>query len=426
VSPVAMAAIFGLSAGLAAFASMIQKAFTAYSRPRLEEIILSAPPDRREAVKSRMEATLDRKDRAMKSAGLLKVALLLVSAMFGYLLFGCHVECGRGVLALCGVGLLVVVELVPQGLGRSYAEEMILGCGTAIATLSVLMGPLVAFSGAVEVGVDRLRGKMIPESQEEEIEEELKAIVSNGEAGGVLDDEARHMIESTFDMIDTDVAEVMTPRTDLVCIDVTATVEEVKNLATEAGHSRVPVFEETPDHVVGIFYVKDLLRYWGDDAASISLRDLMRPPYFIPESRPVWGLLKELQAAKVHIAVVLDEYGGTAGIVTVEDILEEIVGEIADEYDPEQKSQARKVDDLTFEFDARVHVDEINEEMHIAIPEEEDFDTLAGFMISHFGRIPAAEESFESDGVRFTVLEADDRRIGRARVQKLPGAASDA
>jgi magnesium and cobalt transporter len=212
----------------------------------------------------------------------------------------------------------------------------------------------------------------------------------------------------------------MTPRTDLVCIDVKSSFEDALRLAVKAGHSRIPVFDGTPDRIVGILYQKDLLKHWGKPQGSVSISEVMRQPYFIPESRPVWGLLKEMLSAKVHIAVVLDEYGGTAGIVAVDDIVEEILGEMSDEFSQDSAPRIRRLGQDSLEVGARIRVDRLNNELGISLPENEGYDTLGGFMVSRLGRIPVAGESFDYGGMRITVIEADDRRIRRVRIQKLP------
>jgi CBS domain containing-hemolysin-like protein len=170
---------------------------------------------------------------------------------------------------------------------------------------------------------------------------------------------------------------------------------------------------------VGIFYVKDLLHHWGETPAP-ALRSLLRKPHFIPESRKVSGLLEELTRANVHIAVVLDEYGGTAGLVTVEDIVEEVVGEITDEFDRTKEPIWKQVDENTVETDARVHVDEINEESPLSLPEAEDYDTVGGLVTSLMGRIPAVGERINSDDLEFEVIDADQRRVKRLKIRRVP------
>jgi putative hemolysin len=213
------------------------------------------------------------------------------------------------------------------------------------------------------------------------------------------------------------VGQIMTPRTDVIGIDVTSTYAETRELVLRSAHSRIPVFEETLDHPLGVLYAKDLLSV--DDPANFFLHKLMRPIPFVPETKDLASLLKEFQSGRVHIAIVLDEYGGTAGLVTIEDILEELVGEIADEHDEPVRPSILRVDDHSAEVDARVRVEELNEALELALPEDESYDTIAGFVFSRLGKIPAVGESVTSDGVRISVLAATDRSLVRLRIQKL-------
>ena len=190
----------------------------------------------------------------------------------------------------------------------------------------------------------------------------------------------------------------------------------------ESGHTRVPVYDKTRDDIVGILYSKDLLPELakGPDEPRRPLAELLRKPLFVPETKPVDDLLQWFQKSRTHIAVVLDEYGGVSGLVTIEDVLEEIVGEIDDEYDQESEDEIRKIDDDTCEALGRAHVDEINEAMGFDLPENEDFDTIGGFVFAEFGRVPAVGESITwQDAVRVTVLEASRRRVNRVRLERI-------
>jgi CBS domain containing-hemolysin-like protein len=235
-----------------------------------------------------------------------------------------------------------------------------------------------------------------------------------------VEEDAREMIESVLKFRDVSVAEVMTPRTDMVMVEASATLPEAEQLAMEEGYSRLPVFKENRDNIVGVLYVKDLLQPPGAEEAHITVADIMREPYFIPETKPVVQLLREMRNEKIHIALVLDEYGGTAGLVTIEDILEEIVGEIQDEYDTEALPFLHLIDEHTAELDARVHIDEFNEALDVHIPESDDYETVGGFLFSSLGRIPKPGETLHHQNILFKVLSADERRIKRLRVEIQP------
>jgi len=206
----------------------------------------------------------------------------------------------------------------------------------------------------------------------------------------------------------------MTPRTDINAVPADAAYDEVRTAIIEKGHSRIPVFEGTIDHIIGVLYAKDLLRL--DRPDGFDVRRMMRKAPYVPETKTLDELLEEFRSTKVQIAIVLDEYGGTAGLVTIEDILEEIVGEIDDEYDQRPPPAMNRLDPDTVEVDARVHVSEINEELEIELPEEEDYETIGGFVFATLGKIPATGEEFEHHNVRFRVVAAEPRRINRLRI----------
>ena len=201
-------------------------------------------------------------------------------------------------------------------------------------------------------------------------------------------------------------------------IEVHTDLPTVVQMIAMTGHSRIPVYEGNIDNIIGLVYAKDLLTEIGRNHEGFSLRNKIRKAYFVPETKPLRVLLHEFQNQKLHIAIVLDEYGGTAGIVTIEDILEELVGEIVDEYEETPPEAMRKIDATTIEIDARMYVDDLNEEFDIELPEDEDYDTVGGFVFSHLGYIPKTGETFEYGNINFTVVAAGPRQIQRLRIQK--------
>ncbi|MBA7704831.1 hypothetical protein ES703_113651 [subsurface metagenome] len=226
------------------------------------------------------------------------------------------------------------------------------------------------------------------------------------------------MIENVLELSDTAADEIMTPRTDIVAVEVNSDLQTILETITGAGHTRVPVYEENIDNIIGFVYAKDLLTEIGKTAADFKLRNKMRDAYFVPETKPLRVLLHEFQNQKLHIAVVLDEYGGTAGIVTLEDILEELVGEITDEYEEKPPEPVKEIDQNTIEVDARTYVDDLNDQFELNLPEDEDYDTIGGFVFSHLGYIPKTGESFDYENLRFTISSAEARRIKHIRIQR--------
>ncbi len=245
-------------------------------------------------------------------------------------------------------------------------------------------------------------------------QEDLESIIDTVQETGVLDEDENEMIHRIFEMKDIVVREIMVPRTDIQALEVGSPVEDVAKLVVDAGHSRLPVYEGTIDKVVGVVYAKDLLRFWVNKGKNVKLADVMRPPLFVPETKIISDLLKDMKVKRVHIATVVDEYGGTSGLVTIEDILEEIVGDIQDEYDVEEE-EFDEAGEGRYLVDARMDIDELSEKLGIEIPKE-DFDTLGGFLVHMVNNIPAVNEKIDYGNISFTITEADERRISRVEV----------
>jgi putative hemolysin len=241
-------------------------------------------------------------------------------------------------------------------------------------------------------------------------------MVDAGEEEGIIEEEEQEMIYSIFEIGETLAREIMVPRIDVVAITAATPVKEALDIILEVGHSRIPAYEETIDNIVGILYARDLLAHFRDGEPEIALRDMLRPAYFIPEAKKVDQLLEELQQRKVHIAIVVDEYGGTAGLVTIEDILEEIVGEIQDEYDAEEPF-IEVITPNEVVFNARVDLDDVNRLLEIELPTTES-DTLGGLIYSQLGRVPTVGDEVLIDGVRLSVLSVAGRRIKKIRAHK--------
>jgi putative hemolysin len=250
------------------------------------------------------------------------------------------------------------------------------------------------------------------------MEKEILDAIQEGDTDGALGERERRMIHGVIELHEKEVGEVMTPRTEMVCVPASATLEEARQTIVEEGHSRIPIFEESIDNLLGVLYAKDLLAI--DSEQPFDLRQIMRRVPFIPESKSILELLREFQNSKVHLAIVLDEYGGTAGLVTFEDILEQVVGEIEDEYEEPQPEPIQKISDDVIEVDGRVHVDQLNRELGIELPEDDAYETVGGFVFSTLGKIPEPGEEFAVDNLRIRVTDAEARRINRVRLQVLP------
>lgn len=317
---------------------------------------------------------------------------------------------------ILAVVFLVFGAGVPTALAL-HAGDLILARALPIMWAArFALYPIERLMKLQEFLVRRLLGRVdeSPEEESERHEKEILEAVSEGELFGALDEEQRGMIEAIFELSETTVAAIMQPRTDIVAIPLSATFHEACKTITEAGHSRVPVFEDTMDHIVGVLYAKDLLGLRPEN--DFDMRAMMRTVPYVPETKTIDHLLRELRTEKVHMAIVLDEYGGTAGLVTIEDILEELVGEIVDEYDQGDEPTIDKIDPDTLEVDARVHVDEVNEALAIELPENGDYETIGGFVFTVLGRIPEQGEEFSHGALHVRVLDAEPRKINRLRL----------
>lgn len=244
--------------------------------------------------------------------------------------------------------------------------------------------------------------------------QEIQQVLDESEERGLIDPDEGEMIEGIFDLKETVAREIMIPRTHLVAIPKDATREQVLTTIIKSGHSRIPVFEENLDHIVGVIYAKDLLPLWLNDQKEFAVEQICREPYFVPETKPVKDLLNELRTKKSHLAVIVDEYGGTSGIVTIEDIVEEIIGEIRDEYDMEEDPFVPQ-DDGTTIVNARTNLDDFEERFQVDLPRGA-YDTLGGYIINVLGRVPLKDEEIFTQGLRLRIFGCDRKRITRVVV----------
>jgi CBS domain containing-hemolysin-like protein len=247
-------------------------------------------------------------------------------------------------------------------------------------------------------------------------EEELHELVEASEEEGLINEEESDMIRAIFALGETVVREVMIPRTDMACVSVDASVDDLLATINNCGHSRIPVFEGTVDNITGVLYAKDLLKFWGEDSPELDLQKIARPPFYVPETKNLEELLAEFKKKRVHLAIVIDEYGGTSGLITIEDLLEQIVGDIQDEYDIEEELLQGEPDGSAI-VDAMLPIEEFEEYFNIVV-EREKFDTVGGLIFYLLGRIPRIGDTAFVDGILLTVLSAGERRIGKIRAER--------
>jgi CBS domain containing-hemolysin-like protein len=325
---------------------------------------------------------------------------------------------GEVVAALAMTVLLfVLAEVTPKTYVVQHTDRVGLRLAPLVVGLGTVFAPLA--QGLIKVANAILPGKGLPQGPFV-TEAEIKAMAEVASEEEEIEEEEKELIHSIFEFGDTVVREVMTPLPDVAAVDVNSSLDDVLDLVLKRGFSRVPVFKDKIEEIVGIVYAKDVLREIHAKRNGKRLRDLARKAYFVPESKKVADLLKEMQREKVHMAIVVDEYGSVSGVVTLEDLLEEIVGEIADEYDREEPN-VEPAGDGRFLVNARLPVDELNELLDVELPNEE-WDTVGGLMMGALGRLPSQGEHVEFEGLRFTAQRVQGRRISKVMVELAQGA----
>src|ERR687894_408815 len=356
---------------------------------------------------------------------LLRIACEMVAAtLVAVILYRIWGGGWQAVLVAAGVMTVVSYVLVgvgPRTLGRQHAYGTALACAGVVRLLGRVLGPiatlLILIGNALTPGGGFLDGPFSSEV-------ELRELVDMAEERGVVESGERQMIHSVFELGDTIAREVMVPRTDVVWIERTKTVRQALALALRSGFSRIPVIGENVDDVVGVVYLKDLVRRSQNlgEGRGPRVEELMRPPAFVPESKPVDELLRDMQARRTHIAVVVDEYGGFAGLVTIEDILEEIVGEIADEHDAVQRPPVEHLDDGSVRITARLPVEDLAELFDVELPGDDDVETVGGLLARELGLVPIEGSAAEVAGLRLVAESTGGRRnrIDTILVSRLP------
>lgn len=321
------------------------------------------------------------------------------------------------VTAIIGFFTIVLGELVPKRLALEKSDKIALAVAKPIKILFTIASPVVRMLAFMTNVIAKLLGGSNDFDNSQITEEEIRMMINVGEEKGIFQQTETNMINSIFEFDNTAAKEVMTPRTHIVAVNIDATVDEILEIVIEESFSRIPVYENSIDNVIGLLYVKDLFALIRKSTEwEISLKDLIRPAYFVPEYKKIDELFKEMQKSKTHIAIVIDEYGGTAGLITIEDLLEEIVGNIFDEYD-DVVLEYEQIDEDTYLVDGLLGVNEINDIMHLDLPEEE-FDTISGMILSLSGKMPEVGEEVEYEDVSFRIEEVDDKRISKIKIQK--------
>ncbi len=408
---------------VASYAAIGVRCLRRFSRARLDELC------RQEHTRPLFSQIIELRDRATLGAESLQVLATLAAIICG-VVWTIAIASGAEIASLeiaeslvAGLALLWLgLVWLPTGIARLWADSFVLRSWPLWRTNAAIFSPSVWAAELLSGAFRRMSGRKAEKVTEESLEEEILTIVSEGEREGLLEEDAREMIEGVIELGDVTVARIMTPRTDMVSIASDIEWDQVIQLAINAGHTRIPTYNRSPDDIVGILHTKDLLVELAkpDSKARQPWQELLRKPFFVPETKPVDELLQEFQRSRNHIAVVLDEFGGVSGIVTIEDALEEIVGEISDEHDEADANDGiKQLSDHAAEALARVRIHDLNERLGLSLPEDEHFDTIGGFVFHELGRIPNVGEELTWQDVRIKVLEATRRRIDRVSIQIL-------
>jgi len=401
----------GLCLLVLAFTSAVDTAFTSLGRHRLNALLAEGVPQARTLAR-----LIDDPYRFKAVIILLHTSTTIIATAFTlYLTRHLGVGAQAGYLALLWFAILVVSEALPKALATRNPNAVVLTLSGPFSFIMQVLWPLVTVINLLTRPlVQLIRGKDTPHAPLV-TEEELRLLVNVGEEEGLIEHDEREMIEGIFSFGETLAREIMVPRVDIVALDVDTSLDQALELIIDEGHSRIPVYEETVDNIIGILYAKDLLPALRDGRCDTSLQDLVRSSvHFVPETMKVDVLLKEMQLRKVHMAIIVDEYGGTAGLATIEDLIEEIVGEIQDEYDIEEPS-IQMISETELLVDARVSIDDINDltDLHL---ESTDADRIGGLVYEELGRVPEVGDRVVLDEAVVTVLSVQGVRPEKLRI----------
>jgi len=310
--------------------------------------------------------------------------------------------------------ILIVAEIIPKVVAVKNAIKIARNFAFPLTIFYYLFSPGVSIFHALTQWLTSIFN--ISKNRLLLSEEELRSIVDMGEEKGTLQQDEKEMIHSIFEFSETTVKEIMIPRIDMICISTDSKLNSLLNLIKKYLHSRIPLYREKVDNITGIIYAKDLLPFVNRRSnGDVNLEKLARPAYFVPEQKKIDELLREFQSQRIHMAIVVDEYGGTSGLVTLEDIIEEIVGEIQDEHDSEQPLY-QKINDNVYLVDGGMDLEEINEELQLNLPTEEGVETLAGFLFGLFGSVPKEKQSVSYENYKFVIEKVIRRRITRVKI----------
>ncbi|HEY4532662.1 MAG TPA: hemolysin family protein [Fusobacterium sp.] len=339
------------------------------------------------------------------------IATVVMATYFG--------NTGKSILIvtiLMTVAILIFGEITPKLIARNHSSEVAGKVISFIYYLTLFLNPLILILVFISKVLGRACGVNMDNGGVMITEEDIISFVNVGQEEGVIEEDEKEMIHSIVGFGETTAKEVMTPRTSMTAFEGSKTIDDIWDTLMEDGFSRIPIYEETIDNILGVLYIKDIMSQVKSGNTNQPIRELVRPAYFVPETKSIIEILKEFKIKKVHIAMVLDEYGGIGGLLTIEDLIEEIVGEIRDEFDEEEEEFVRKVGENSYEVDAMIDIETLDKELGIQLPVSEDYESLGGLITTELGRVTEKGDKLELENVKLQVLEMDKMRISKVLI----------
>ncbi len=405
--------------GLSGFFSASETALTAFKSNNLEDV-----EDEHPKVAELLRKWL-KKPNEMLTGILLgnNIVNILASSIATAVTFAMIGNSGRAIamVTLCmTVVILIFGEITPKVVAKNYSSKVAMLVILPIYYVSLLTLPIIKVLIFISKIIGKIFGIHISDENLMITEEDIISYVNVGEAEGVIEEDEKEMIHSIFEFGETSAKEVMTPRTSMFALEADQTIDEVWEEIKENGFSRIPVYdEEGIDNIIGILYLKDLLDIVKSGKTDVPVGEYLREVYFVPETKSIMEILEEFKRKKVHIAIALDEYGGTVGVLTIEDLIEEIVGEIQDEYDKEEDELIKSVGDEVYEVDAMIDIETLNKELEIELPESEDYESLGGLVVTEMGKVADVGDSIQVGNIKMNVLEVDKMRVSKVLLHKI-------
>ncbi|MBN1468839.1 MAG: HlyC/CorC family transporter [Fusobacteriaceae bacterium] len=398
--------------GLSAFFSASETALTAFNRSKLKEIS-DESKTKGEMLKFWLKNPNELLTALLIGNNIVNILGSSIATMVAINFLGNNSKAIGIATIIMTIILLIFGEITPKVIAKAYSTKISGAVIEFVFFLSKILLPVSILLMSISKVIVKIFGTDLNNIGLIITEEEIKSVVSVGEEEGVIEEEEKKMIHSIFEFTDTTVKEIMIPRTTVYAVEASKTLNEVWEEMIGNGYSRIPVYEEKIDNIIGVLYLKDIFNVIRERQLDKAVKYLIREAYFVPETKPLFEMLEEFKKNQIHMAIVLDEYGGTSGIITIEDLIEEIVGDINDEFDGEHDEEIRKVADNKYIIDAMLSIDQINEEIGLNIPVSEDYDSLGGYIYTALGRVPLEKDVIndEEDEIELRVLEVDNRRV---------------